>query len=201
MKDNNDIPNRSALYTRLSIYGVTIILLSIAAGVFIAAQLGKLVPVIAEHEVIQTIIVFLIVLPVFGLYIRYLAKVFRKSTKSTTPAEHPQPPSPQPLTSPPPKPAPSTLLPARLATPKAMAIWSKAQQTGFVSDDYQFIGSRSELSIFAGNFSIYLFGKCDWVLFKQWTDYHNYAKTYSDYSKKPKDKLPERMREIQALFE
>lgn len=201
MKETDQEHNNSPDYVKYVIPAVMLTIFAGAMGLAITQGLSPIVPEFKESMSLRAITV--LYFTGFSL-LAYLIVSFTKEAKkakkkkSTEPSN---PPSPQPLPPPPPKPDPATRLPARLATPKAMAIWAKAQQAGFVTNDYQFIGSRSELSIFAGNFSIYLFGKCDWVLFKQWTQYANYAKTYSDYSKKPKDKLPERMREIQALFE
>ena len=92
-------------------------------------------------------------------------------------------------------------LPPSLKTEKAMAIWKKAQDVGIVDENYEFLGSVSEMAFFAGLFSNHLFGKSNWKIFRKWHEYENYSKTYHEYSGKPTDKLSEEMQLIFSLFQ
>ena len=92
-------------------------------------------------------------------------------------------------------------LPAELATPKAMAIWNKAQAAGLVDNHYHFLStSKTALTVFAGSFSTELFGEIRWKPFRQWCPYDHYPKAYSEFSNRKTRSDTPTMQAIRHLF-
>lgn len=95
----------------------------------------------------------------------------------------------------------SSELPPELSTPKAMAIWSKAQAAGIIDNHFHFISrSKTELAVFAGSFSTELFGEIRWKPFREWYPYDYYTKAYSEFSNRKTRSDTPTMQAIRRLF-
>ena len=78
------------------------------------------------------------------------------------------------------KPVKDTLLPPELSTPKAMALWKKAQAVGYVDDNYQPLISRTQSALLADAMAEQL-GICKkWKVFEA---FWNRKNMYRDYYK------------------
>ncbi len=93
------------------------------------------------------------------------------------------------------------MVPEEFRSPKAIKIWEKAFEKGFIDANFKFIGKRTELAMFAANLSHALFGTNNWIAIQRWNDYKYYAKTYGEISGKTIDQQTKRIQEIIELFE
>ena len=127
----------------------------------------------------------------------YLVKRYQKKAQplqdEDAPAETPKQPD-QVITV-------TSNLPPELAGPEAMTFWRRAQQAGFVDDHFHFIGSKTELTIFAATFSTTLFRENRWNLFERWEPYRNYSKTYCEYNSRKNPGNKGRIKAILRIFE
>ena len=92
-------------------------------------------------------------------------------------------------------------LPKVFQTSEAAVIWEKAYSLNFIDSNFQFKGSKQELSLFAAKFSLLLFNKIDWISMQKWNSYKYYAKTYGDVSAKDQSTLSPRLKSIIKIFE
>lgn len=88
-------------------------------------------------------------------------------------------------------------LPEELKSDKAKKIWKMAQDAGLVDDDYEFHGSKRQLSLFANLFSQALFGENRWTVFTEWCGYQYFSKTLGEFQDlEPRDMS----KPLQAVF-
>jgi len=78
------------------------------------------------------------------------------------------------------KPVKDTLLPPELSTPKAMALWKKAQQAGYVDANYQPLISRTQAALLADEMAKRLGIKDKWKVFEELWNRRNMYRDYHD---------------------
>ena len=74
----------------------------------------------------------------------------------------------------------TSALPASLCTEQAMALWKKAQDAGYVDDNYQPLISRTQSAILAFEMAKCLGIKDKWKVFETFWDRRNMSRDYSD---------------------
>ena len=96
------------------------------------------------------------------------------------------------------KPVKDTLLPPELSTPKAMALWKKAQAVGYVDDNYQPLIFRTQSALLADAMAERLGVKEKWKVFETlWNRKYMYRDYYEALNQK---KSLEFQDEIKKLF-
>ena len=96
------------------------------------------------------------------------------------------------------KPVKDTLLPPELSTPKAMALWKKAQAVGYVDDNYQPLIFRTQSALLADAMAERLGVKEKWKVFETlWNRKYMYRDYYEALNQK---KSLEFQDEIKILF-
>ena len=93
-----------------------------------------------------------------------------------------------------------SILPKEFITKQAAAIWEKAFDKKLIDSDFKPKGTRLEQALFAGNLSIALFGKIDWVTIRKWHDYQYYAQKYGEVSHLSRNELSAIGKKIYDLF-
>lgn len=81
---------------------------------------------------------------------------------------------------PPAAPVKDTPLPPELSTPKAMALWQKAQQAGYVDANYQPLISRTQAALLADEMAKRLGIKDKWKVFEELWNRRNMYRDYHD---------------------
>lgn len=77
------------------------------------------------------------------------------------------------------KPVKDTLLPPELSTPKAMALWKKAQAVGYVDDNYQPLISRTQSALLADAMAERLGIREKWKVFETLWNRKNMRSDYT----------------------
>lgn len=91
-------------------------------------------------------------------------------------------------------------LPAEFQSAEAIVIWEKAYKAGLIDEHFRFKGKQQERALFAGNLSVALFGKIDWVSIRKWDDYRFFPQKYNIMSDKSREELSKRGKVIYDLF-
>lgn len=81
---------------------------------------------------------------------------------------------------PPAAPVKDTPLPPELSTPKAMALWQKAQAKGYVDANYQPLISRTQAALLADEMAKRLGIKDKWKVFEELWNRRNMYRDYHD---------------------
>ena len=81
---------------------------------------------------------------------------------------------------PPAAPVKDTPLPPELSTPKAMALWQKAQAKGYVDANYQPLISRTQAALLADEMAKRLAIKDKWKVFEELWNRRNMYRDYHD---------------------
>ena len=81
---------------------------------------------------------------------------------------------------PPAEPVKDTPLPPELSTPKAMALWQKAQAKGYVDANYQPLISRTQAALLADEMAKRLGIKDKWKVFEELWNRRNMYRDYHD---------------------
>lgn len=93
-----------------------------------------------------------------------------------------------------------SILPEEFRTERAIEIWEKAYDANLIDKNFNFIGKKVELAMFAAKLSFALFGKIDWIAIQKWNNYKYYAKTYGEISGKSNNQQSKRIKLIMDLF-
>lgn len=91
-------------------------------------------------------------------------------------------------------------LPDELKSDKAKKIWKMAQDAELVDDNYEFHGSKRQLSLFANLFSQALFGENKWTVFTEWCGYQYFSKTLGEFQDLEPKKMSKPLQQVFYLF-
>ena len=91
-------------------------------------------------------------------------------------------------------------LPTEFQSRKAAEIWEKAFKVGLIDEHFHFKGSQVERALFAGDLSMALFGKIDWITIGKWDKYRYFPQKYGIISVKHREDLSEHGKLIYDLF-